>query len=562
MKPAGTLRVGVLLDSDRKPQWVHAVLSSVEASPHADLVAVLRAPHPAPPPRGLRAKLASLWPQRSFFLYRVYTALDRRFFKRSWKGRPDAFASADLTHLLSDCRRLDLQVRSKRFSDWVDDASVEAVRELRLDVILRFGLRIVRGDILGAAKYGVWSYHHADSFVKRGGPPCLSEVLDGEPATGVMLQVLNEEIDGGQVLARAWTATDKTSTERCKNRLYWLGTRMVPRCLERLAEEGMEAFDDDDAENAFLPYSGHIHKKPTNGEIAPALVALAGRTARRKARRLVQRNQWFLAYRRTKEPTDAPSDQYFNFRHVVPPAHLDWADPFPIVHEGRDWIFFEEAPAGGKGRICVAEIDEKGRFGEVKKVLERPWHLSYPNVFTWNDEMWMLPESGRNRRLELYRAKRFPDAWESAEILFEDRVLVDPTLLEHDGRWWLFAGLGIEESGDNDDELGVFHAPSPLGPWQPVRRQPVKSDVRGARPAGRLFRWRGDLYRPGQDSSVRYGHSVIIHKVTRLDEDGYAEEACGRLEPKWAPGLIATHTLNHAGRLTTIDGMRATRRTL
>ena len=87
-------------------------------------------------------------------------------------------------------------------------------------------------------------------------------------------------------------------------------------------------------------------------------------------------------------------------------------------------------------------------------------------------------------------------------------------------------------------------------------RNPVCSDARHARPAGRLFRWRGDLFRPAQDCARRYGHAIVFNKVLRLDASSYEERVVSRIPPKWSPGLLATHTFNRIGGLTVVDGMR------
>ncbi len=36
-----------------------------------------------------------------------------------------------------------------------------------------------------------------------------------------------------------------------------------------------------------------------------------------------------------------------------------------------------------KGHISVIRMDEQGVYSEPVKVLERPYHLSYPFVFEW-----------------------------------------------------------------------------------------------------------------------------------------------------------------------------------
>ena len=116
----------------------------------------------------------------------------------------------------------------------------------------------------------------------------------------------------------------------------------------------------------------------------------------------------------------------------------------------------------------------------------------------------------------------------------------------------MFANVAAE-GALKDDELHIFHAPSPLGPWTPHRLNPVKSDARCARPAGRLFRWNGHLYRPSQDCSGRYGSAIVINRIVRLTESEFEEKAVSRIDPKWAPDLLATHTLNSSDGITVVD---------
>ncbi len=84
---------------------------------------------------------------------------------------------------------------------------------------------------------------------------------------------------------------------------------------------------------------------------------------------------------------------------VTPPPGRGYADPFPLERDGRAWVFFEDISysEGRHGRISVAEVDKQGHLGDVTSVLERPYHLSYPYVFEWRDEIWMLPETSGNR---------------------------------------------------------------------------------------------------------------------------------------------------------------------
>jgi len=117
----------------------------------------------------------------------------------------------------------------------------------------------------------------------------------------------------------------------------------------------------------------------------------------------------------------------------------------------------------------------------------------------------------------------------------------------------MFANVSAEGAQNTWDELHLYHSDTPLGPWSPHRRNPVKSDVRSTRPAGRLFRTSDGLYRPAQDCSRRYGHSVVLHRVLRVDPEDFEETEVCRILPDWDRSLLATHTYNREGELTVLD---------
>ncbi len=82
--------------------------------------------------------------------------------------------------------------------------------------------------------------------------------------------------------------------------------------------------------------------------------------------------------------------------------------------------------------------------------------------------------------------------------------------------------------------------------------QQTIADVRGARPAGPLFRVGDVLHRPGQDGSLGYGSSIMVHRVEELTPTRYREAFAYRIGP-CLPGTIGCHTLSMTDSLTVID---------
>lgn len=115
--------------------------------------------------------------------------------------------------------------------------------------------------------------------------------------------------------------------------------------------------------------------------------------------------------------------------------------------------------------------------------------------------------------------------------------------------------VNIQEEGVrvNWDELHLYYADNPRGPWKPHARNPVVSDVRSARPAGRLYWSKNRLYRPSQDSSLRYGYATTINRIDKLSPTEYSETEVGKIVPNWDKDVIGIHTLNRFNEITVID---------
>ena len=236
-----------------------------------------------------------------------------------------------------------------------------------------------------------------------------------------------------------------------------------------------------------------------------------------------------------------------------------YADPFPIEHDGRTFVFAEDfAHALGYGVISVAEFGADGPLGTPRPVLDIGTHLSYPFVFARDGAVFMVPETVATDTVDLYRAVSFPDRWEKEATLLSGIQASDATLFEHGGRWWMMAT--VRDEGAFSDALHIWSAPHFRGPWQPHRRNPVLIDIASARPAGRVVSRGGALIRPFQDCGAGYGTALGLARITRLDDDAFEQ----RVETILHPGPLwpgrRLHTLNRAGRLECIDGSATARR--
>jgi hypothetical protein len=447
----------------------------------------------------------------------------------------------------------------KGFTDRIKDQDLDTIRAVHLDVLFRFGFRIIRGGILEAAQYGVWSFHHDDNLEYRGGPPLFWEIYERNPISGTILQQLTDSLDGGRVLYRSHSSTNLSSLYLNRNPIYWKTAEFALRRLRDLHVRGFHYLETLPTYNEPNTYDRGIYRIPSAAKMGAFLAHRARRSLRGRVSSLLGGNtpQWFLAIR--KRSDQHRFDDPTGYRIVSPPRDRFYADPFLFKDKGKNILFFEDFRyPGERAHISCAELDAEGNLGEIRDVLRCPYHLSYPFVFEHQGEIYMIPETKQNRTVELYRAEEFPTRWKLESVLLSDTYAVDATIHMQNGKLWIFSGLSNGRYS-NSDELAIFYADKLTGPWTPHRNNPVISDVRRARSAGALFYHEGKLIRPSQDCGKAYGYALNFSEILVLNEQQFEECPIGRIEPTWVRKNLGTHTYSRTDDFEVIDGNFATR---
>ena len=303
---------------------------------------------------------------------------------------------------------------------------------------------------------------------------------------------------------------------------------------------------------ALAHLDGPAPARPEPPPVAPAGPArglwLPARWARAGWIRFAHRRPWRLRVRATGPVLQGGWARGAPVSQAA--GHL-YADPFLFERDGRVHLFCEEVTRGGRLGV-ISHLELGAGAGAPQPVLRAAHHLSYPFLLEHGGEVLMVPESAGAGRVELFRATAFPTGWELDCVLLDGVALADATLLEHEGRWWLF-GTVAEPGASLLDELHLHSAPDLRGPWTAHPANPVVSDARVARPAGPFLRRGGRLVRPAQDGSRRYGGALVLQEVLELTPERYAERTLERLEPAALPGARAVHHYCRAGGYEAVD---------
>lgn len=523
------LKIILLLDSFTLQAWQFEVIRSMMKGGHAQLIACVinQSPKTSGTP--------------SPFIYRLYRWLDRKLFVKE----PDAFADKDFNELgLGNLILIPVNPTQSKYSDRFPKESIAKIKVLKPDLIIRFGFRILAGEILTLPRLGVWSYHHGDPTQYRGGPPAFWEVMLEWKTTGTVLQRLTEDLDQGIILYHSWSHTDPLSVQRNATTVFWKSSYFVSRVLNQLAQKGEEKWLEDlEKENSIAPTKSQLKRPPANLHACGLVGQLLFRNLTRKIQEKRKQAHWEIALVNHQNPEEiSPSDIQLIKRTEQTNSYL--ADPFPVFHKGETYVFAEEYDSNSKKGSIVCGKLVGDQLLDLQTVVCEDYHVSYPFVFELKDEFYMIPESADAGQLLLYKATTFPFLWEKKNVFFEGEAY-DPTLFQKDGKYWLFINQKPHPACSSFDELYLYSADSMDTPtWKPHPMNPIVSDVRRARPAGKLFEKDGKLFRPAQDSGKRYGHRIAVQEVLELSESCYQEQTAYVIEPKLVDGALGVHTLN------------------
>src|SRR5947208_1930934 len=104
-------------------------------------------------------------------LFRAYVA----------SHRPAALRPADMAAAFRGVPSMRCRATTQgAFTGRFDESDVRRIRAYELDFLLQCGFGVLDGEILDAARYGVWSFQHDDEPPYRGIPACLWPIYDGD----------------------------------------------------------------------------------------------------------------------------------------------------------------------------------------------------------------------------------------------------------------------------------------------------------------------------------------------------------------------------------------------
>lgn len=227
-----------------------------------------------------------------------------------------------------------------------------------------------------------------------------------------------------------------------------------------------------------------------------------------------------------------------------------FADPFILdVTKNEIIILAEEYNYNvRRGRIARVVIDrrtyeEKG----FEIILDLPTHLSFPFIIRQNGKVYVMPENSASGCSTIYE---YDDATRKITPLHHlaEEPFADATIFEMDDKSFLFTTM-LPDTNSKAVKIFSFDKEK-LKVIEQVAN--VEFPLVCGRNAGEVFEVKGRLYRPAQDCTLRYGHGVILQKITIRDGNWIFEDT-NCIYPNSFKYNRGIHTFNNYKGLIVID---------
>jgi hypothetical protein len=536
------IKIGVLINSLKILLWEYRIIEKIFNSEFAEIKLLINN----------NEDHLILNKRNHSLLYLFHEKLDNYFFKSEF----DYNKKIDILELLNEVPLISYDSAEGSSGDNVIKEICQKIKDYKIDVIINFGVESIISGLLKIPKYGIWSYKIGDNGIIRSEPSAYWEIVKKMPELGCTVSLLRPDFDGDNIIYRTSVSTFTKSININRNRGYGLASLIIPRLLKNIYLFGDSYFDKSIVKFNYdiKIFNSKFHTYPTSLQALWNLILIFTSHLYRKIR-YQKEGSWYLLYKINQNNKSFPTT-IDSFTKMAAPKDKFWADPFVITKDKNHFIFVEEYLFNtGKAHISVLKLDDIGTLLSSERIIERPYHMSYPFVFKLDYKYYMVPESSSNKTIQLFCCSSFPNKWEFVMNLMENICARDSTLFFYNNKWWLFTAIDeLDSPSIPFSELFLYFSDDLFsGHWQSHPMNPIITDINISRPAGKIFILNNNLYRPSQDCSGGYGKAFNLNQITKLNEKTYEEILVLKVEPSWDKKLTGTHTFNFDDNITVID---------
>ncbi len=357
------------------------------------------------------------------------------------------------------------------------------------------------------------SHHHGDPTKFRGRPAGFYELLKGEKKLGQIVQLISNKLDSGKILSYGETKIYPWSYKKTINESFKISPIIFEKALISL-----EAGNFIDKKSG-----GKNYKLPSNKLSIFFIYIEISNLFKKLFYGLFWEKFWQVGYlNKSLISKITKPDDFFkiisktskNFKPIkIFKDYSFYADPFILDSN----IFVEGLKKSSlKGDLLLIDINKNSI---IKKLTLENKHLSYPYTIEFSGKKYIYPDSGALKNPIFYSGTKTKFLKKSFMNKFKSG-LTDPTVIKHNGLYYLFANIPNEQY-----ILRLWYASNPeFNDPKEHPNSPICITPEGGRSGGRIFKFKKNLYRYGQQCSSDYGNGLILFRIETLSERNFFEK--------------------------------------
>ncbi len=534
------LKIGILIRAfDTLENWELRIIENIKKDPNLTLALLIK------DGRARKENIKSNYNSLNEVILKKQISIEKRRYLSNLK----TVNNAEIIKYLNTIPTLKVKPKRDGDSDIFSIEDSQKVKEFNLDVILKHGFKNISGEILNVAKKGIWILIHGNHS-KKSDSSGFWEILKKEPVVEVILLQLSKKSSKFRLIDVAYFNRHKYSFVETNFKVLEFSVSLLLKNLRKLNKEDVLVAK----EEIYLNERSNLPRLSAILKYQLIFYTNLGKSFYEKVQGFFGKyaTRWTI-FIGDGNFLDADLSKIVS---VKKPKDEFWADPFLYSYKGESYIFFEKFPfATQRGIISCGRIEGRNLV-DIKDVLQLPYHLSYPFIFEEESEIFMMPETNANNRLEIYKCIQFPDKWELYKTAFEGERVADSFFYTDELKQkWLFLNKSSDSVTSFDNELYIYRIDSiNLNKIEAHKQNPIHIDSRVARNGGAIFSHKGEIYRPSQRNvDGIYGKALNINQIEKLTIDEYIEKTIKIIKPNFQKGLVSIHHLHQLNGVFVFD---------
>jgi methionyl-tRNA formyltransferase len=538
------MKIGIILDSTKVSWYQNDLVEWIDKNPKLNLEVLLI--------QNIKSRKKLLFNDKFLkildrIFFKIINIIEKKLIYKKYSKYKKHFLKYDLKKFNINEVNLDSQ-RSKDGKNFTfGNEDISKIKKLNLDIIIRGGSGILKGEILKSSKFGIISFHHGDNLINRGSPSGFWEVYEKNSKTGFTIQILTEQLDAGKVLKRG---NFRTEQFYCLNDII-----LKERSNHYMKEALIEISGKNELPISMVnyPYYNKMYQYPNFIESSNYLTSRIYDKIKNYILDKISYKVWHVGF----QQKEVKKITFYNSKLLKNPKNSFLADPFIIESKNINYLFVEEYNFKDKKGVIALYTIDKNNSERIGIALEENFHLSFPYIFEFENNYYMTPETNEVNEIRIYKSEKFPLKWKYEMTIMKSIKASDSMIFNFNNYWWLITTFS--NTGHNaDSELQIFY--SDEGPltnnWISFKKNPVFIDPEIGRNGG-IFFDNKRLYRVAQSFGFNaYGKKINIREIVKLDPDNFLEKEYCSIEANFLKNLIGIHHLHSNSNYTVFDFCR------